>query len=187
MPTIPTRLSEISPLARRSAVLIAVALALSGMTACGGSDEDEGSSSATASIPNGESALTAAKLTPSFAGSALTFANRGDSILRASLDRSLGKGAALALKPGSADCRPAAETPSDTDPGRFPFACIIGGTAASGGVSTTFLLGFVVFDVKGGCWHAANERISAAAAGPVLIPQDRALQPENVIAGCAAL
>lgn len=193
-----TQRSAISRVVRGAATLLAAALAALALVACGSSSDETsllpvtpaeageagtGGPEANAPAP---AALTAADLTPSFAQAAIAFGSRGDSVLRASLDRSLGKGAALALKPEGAECRPASATPSDADSERFPFACIIEGTGASGGVSTTFTLGFVVFGIKGRCWRAANERISASAGPPVLIPQDTALAPENVIRGCAA-
>lgn len=163
----------------------------SGTTGTTGASEKTGATGAaettgaTASSSSPTSELSAATLTSSFSKAAVGFGSRRGSVLRLSVSRSLGKGAAIAMKPESADCRPASATPADSAPARFPFACIVSGTAASGGVSTTFTLGFVVFGIRGRCWRAANERIAAAKSGPVLIPKQRAMQPANVIAGCA--
>lgn len=182
----PPQHSVTRPVVRRIRPLAALVLvSILVLTGCGGSggDASTGAVSSAATVPGGGS-ITAASLTPSFARAAVGFAGRTGSVLARSLDRSLGKGTAVAIKPGSAECRAAAATPSDNHPARFPFACIVSGIGAYGGVSTTFTLGFVVFNVKGHCWRAANERISAASAGPVLIPRSRALAPANVVAGC---
>ena len=154
--------------------MLCAALALPG---CG-----SGSETTTGGSP---AALSASSLTPSLGAAARALERRGGSILRRSLDESLGPGAEIIIAPGTTRCRTGAQTPSVSDPRRFPFACIVSGRAKGGGVSTGFTLGFVVFRVHGLCWRATNERIAAAAAGPVVLSRQQALEPANVISGCA--
>ncbi len=161
---------------------LACALAIAATTLFGcGSSEDEGDGGTTASPAV---ALDAPSLTASVGEVVPSFAGRPGSVLTSAVERSLGKGAAIAIKPASTQCRAVAETSSAEEAGRYPFACIVDGTAAAGGVSTEFTLGLVVFSVDGGCWKAANERIAVAAGRPLLIPRSRALEPANVISGC---
>jgi hypothetical protein len=165
-------------------VLLALAL-----SACGGSGSDTtaagtGSGGSTGS-GGASSKLTATALTPSLGAAARVLETRNGSVLRRSLDESLGKDATISIAPGTAVCRTGAQTASVTNPKRYPFACIISGRArGGGGVTTGFVLGFVVFHVNGLCWRASNERIAAAASGPVLLPRQQALEPANVISGC---
>jgi hypothetical protein len=160
-------------------VLLALAL-----SACGGGGSDStGSTSGGGGSSAG--ALTTASLTPSLGAAARAFETRGDSVLRRSLNESLGPGATIRIAPGTTVCRTGAQTASVTNPGRDPFACIVSGRARAPGTATEFVLGFVVFHVNGLCWRASNERIAAAASGPVLLPRRQALEPANVISGCA--
>lgn len=163
------------------AILCCAAILLVALAGCGGGS-DTGSTATTAA----PAAIDAQSLTASLEKAAPALAGRPGSVLTSAVERSLGKGAAIAIKPGSAECRPVTETSSASEAGKYPFACIVGGTAAAGGVSSVFTLGLVVFDVDGLCWKAANERIAVAAGRPILIPRSRALEPANVISGCVA-
>src|SRR4029079_18018605 len=84
-------------------------------------------------------------------------------------DASLGPNAEIAIEAGSTRCRSGSATPSVTNPRRFPFPGSVSGRATAAGVQTGFTLGFVVFNLHGRCWKATNERIAAAASGPVVL------------------
>lgn len=153
---------------------------------CGGGDDATTGSaaSAPARAPAETGPVTAAALAPSLGSSARQLERRSGSILRRSLNASLGPNAEIAIEAGSTRCRSGSATPSVTNPRRFPFACIVSGRATAAGVQTGFTLGFVVFNLHGRCWKATNERIAAAASGPVVLTRREALEPANVIAGC---
>lgn len=156
------------------------------LSGCGGGDDatsgSAASAPATTTVEPGP--LTAVALAPSLGSSARQLESRSGSTLRRSLNDSLGPNAKIAIDAGSTRCRSGSATPSVTNPGRFPFACIVSGRASASGVETGFTLGFVVFKLDGRCWKATNERIAAAASGPVSLSRQEALQPANVIAGC---
>jgi hypothetical protein len=153
---------------------------------CGGGDDATTGSaaSAPARAPAETGPVTAAALAPSLGSSARQLERRSGSILRRSLDASLGPNAEIAIEAGSTRCRSGSCNPiRDESP---PLSLRLHRLRQGHGcrVQTGFTLGFVVFNLHGRCWKATNERIAAAASGPVVLTRREALEPANVIAGC---
>jgi hypothetical protein len=113
------------------------------------------------------------------------FLQRDGSTLHRSLVRFLGPRLTAGVSQGATECRPGADTPSITDPQRFPFACIVEGSADGQGLTVNITLGFVGLSLDGRCWQAANERVTVTATAPALLPRREAMRPVNRIAGCA--
>lgn len=169
---------------RRPAAAACLAIALSlavPLTGCGGGDGGEkGESSA-----GEDAALSMSELADSVEGQAESFLQRDGSALHRSLVRFLGPRLTADVSRGATECRPGADTPSITDPQRFPFACVVEGSADGQGLSVNVTLGFVGLSLDGRCWQAANERVTVTATAPALLPRSEAMRPFNRIAGCA--
>ena len=157
-----------------AALLVAVAIA-----GCGGGD---GTSTA-ASGPVAE--LTRRQLGVAVEKRTAAFLEREGTALRISLHRFLGPRLTTKVESGSAICRPGSETPSITDPKKYPFACVVRGSAKGQGLEVGITLGFVGTELSGGCWRAVNERVSVTTTAPALLSAREARRPVNQIADCA--
>lgn len=160
--------------------LVIVSLALLG---CGGSDGTEASTVATT---GGLGSLTPKALAISVEEQTAGFLDREGTALHRSLERFVGGKITTEVAQGSAECRPGNETASISNPGEYPFACIVEGSADGAGLQVNITLGFVGIEVNGRCWRAANERISATTGAPALLSRKEAMQPVNQISGCAS-
>jgi hypothetical protein len=149
---------------------------------CGGEDEATTTSAATASAL-GE--LPLPQLQVSVEEQVPDFLNRRGTVLAKNLDRFLGGEMSAKVVKGSAQCRAGENTPSITDPDKYPFACIVSGNVSGKGLTVGVTLGFVGLSVEGLCWRAANERISVTTSVPALVPRQAALDPINQLEGCA--
>jgi hypothetical protein len=125
------------------------------------------------------------ELAGSVEGQAEGFLQRDGSALHQSLVRFLGPRLTAGVSRGATECRPGADTPSIADPEKFPFACIVEGSADGQGLTVNITLGFVGLSLDGRCWQAANERVTVTATVPALLPRREAMRPVNRIAGCA--
>jgi hypothetical protein len=165
-----------------AAACLAISLSLAApLTACGGGDGGErGRASA-----GGDAAPSMSELAGSVERQAEGFLQRDGSALHRSLVRFLGPRLTADVSRGAAECRPGADTPSITDPRRFPFACVVEGSADGQGLNVNITLGFVGLSIDGRCWQAANERVTVTATAPALLPRSEAMRPVNRIAGCA--
>ncbi len=184
---------------RAPVAAIAVLLALLAGAGCGPGSSDSSTTTATAQPatttgstggaagggPQSPGSLDAAALTKSVERQMPVFLSRSDTTLVNSLQPVVGEGSDLKLVPNSVACLPGSQTPAIRDPQKYPFACIATVAASGGGLTIEVKLGLVVFSVRGVCWRASNERILATGTRPVLIPRTQALNPENVISGCA--
>lgn len=159
------------------AAVLALTIALAG---CGGGGGDGGGSTATA-----DAAPSMRELAGSVEGQAEGFLQRDGSALHRSLVRFLGRRLTAGVSQGATECRPGADTPSITDPEKFPFACVVEGSADGQGLTVNITLGFVGLSLDGRCWRAANERVTVTATAPALLPRREAMRPVNRIAGCA--
>jgi hypothetical protein len=159
------------------AVVLALTIALAG---CGGGGGDGAESTATA-----DAAPSMRELAGSVEGQAEGFLQRDGSALHRSLVRFLGPRLTAGVSRGATECRPGADTPSITDPEKFPFACVVEGSADGQGLTVNITLGFVGLSLDGRCWQAANERVTVTATAPALLPRREAMRPVNRIAGCA--
>jgi hypothetical protein len=159
------------------AVVLALTIALAG---CGGGGGEIAGSTATA-----DAAPSMRELAGSVEGQAEGFLQRDGSALHRSLVRFLGPRLTAGVSKGATECRPGADTPSITDPERFPFACVVEGSADGQGLTVNITLGFVGLSLDGRCWQAANERVTVTATAPALLPRREAMRPVNRIAGCA--
>jgi hypothetical protein len=157
---------------------IGLAMPLSGCGGGGGGDE-AGSTAAA------EAAVSMSELAGSVEEQAEGFLQRDGSALHRSLVRFLGPRLTAEVSRGASECRPGADTPSIADPEKFPFACIVEGSADGQGLTVNITLGFVGLSLDGRCWQAANERVTVTATAPALLPRREAMRPVNRIAGCA--
>ncbi len=115
---------------------------------------------------------------------AAAFLERHGTALRRSLRDYLGPELTTAVEAGATVCRAGSETPSIDDPRRYPFACIVRGSADGQGLEVGITLGFVGTELDGRCWRAANERVAVTTTVPALLTRDEARRPVNQIAGC---
>jgi hypothetical protein len=163
-----------------SAACLAMALAIP-LAGCGGGGggDDAGSTAA------GEAALSMSELAGSVEGQAEKFLQRDGSALHRSLTRFLGSQITADVSRGTTECRSGRDTPSIDDPQKFPFACIVEGSADGKGLTVNITLGFVGLSLEGRCWQAANERVTVTATAPALLPRREAMRSVNRIAGCA--
>jgi hypothetical protein len=157
---------------------VALAIPLAGCGGSGGGDE-AGSTAA------GEAAISMSELASSVEGRAESFLQRDGSALHRSLVRFLGAQIATNVSRGTTECRSGRNTPSIVDPEKFPFACIVEGSADGNGLTVNITLGFVGLNIDGRCWQAANERVTVTATAPALLSRRQAIRPVNRIAGCA--
>lgn len=158
------------------AVALALAMALAG---CGGGGDGAGSTAAEDAAPSMR------ELAGSVEGQAEGFLRRDGSALHRSLVRFLGPRLTAGVSRGATECRPGADTASIADPRKFPFACIVEGSADGQGLTVNITLGFVGLNLDGRCWQAASERVTVTATAPALLPRREAMRPVNRIAGCA--
>jgi len=148
------------------------------LTGCRGGEDTTNSTS------TGLGDLTLRRLQASVEGQTTAFLTRDGTVLAKSLDRFLGGEMSAKVVKGSAQCRVGRDTPSITDPDRYPFACIVSGNASGRGLTVGVTLGFVGLSVDGRCWRAANERVAVTTSAPALISRQAALRPVNQIEGC---
>ena len=161
-----------------AAVLAVLTLALA---ACGGSDEAATGATTAAGSPQ----PLPAGLEASVEAETVAFLAREGTALRESLRPYLGPRPATAVERGSAICRPGTATASIADADRYPFACVVRGSASAGGLEVEVTLGFVGTELDGECWRAANERVAATTTTPALLTREEAMRAVNQIAGCA--
>lgn len=165
---------------RALTVCLAIALAIPPAGCGGGGGGDEVGSTAAP-----EAAVSMRELAGSVEAQAQGFLQREGSTLHRSLVRFLGPRLTAGVSKGATECRPGRDTASITDPQRFPFACVVEGSADGQGLTVNITLGFVGLNLDGRCWQAANERVTVTATAPALVPRKEALRPVNRIAGCA--
>lgn len=158
----------------RTAAGATVLLLLAAFAGCGGA---EGGAA--------EADVTPRQLAPSLEAEAAAFLERDGTALHRNLHRFLGSNPAAEVERGSAVCRSGRETPSISNPRRYPFACIVRATADGDGLEVEIVLGFVGTELDGRCWRAANERVAVTTSLPELLSRREARRPINQIAGCA--
>jgi hypothetical protein len=159
------------------ATLLALAVPLAG---CGGGGGEKAASPA-----GGGAAISMSELASSVEAQAESFLQRDGSALHKSLVRFLGGEIAAEVSPGDTECRSGRNTAAIADPEKFPFACIVQGSADGRGLTVNVTLGFVGLGIDGRCWKAANERVAVTATAPALLTRREAMQAVNRIAGCA--
>jgi hypothetical protein len=167
---------------RRLGALAATAclvLALPALSGCGGGEE-------TTVSTTGLGDLTLPELTASLEAEAAEFLERPDSALGVSLHEFLGPRIVTEVERGSAICRRGRDTPSIDDPQRYPFACVVRGSADGQGLLVEITLGFVGTGVEGRCWHAVNERVLVTTTRPATLSKPEALKPPNRLEACAS-
>jgi hypothetical protein len=152
------------------ALALVIALSASG---CGGGEESLAKP------------LTMRRLASSLEGRSAPFLRREGTTLHRNLVRFLGGQIEAKVSRGTAECRPGRETASISNPKKYPFACIVEGSATGSGLTVNITLGFVGLKLDGSCWRAANERVSVTTGAPALIGADEARRPVNQIAACA--
>jgi hypothetical protein len=171
-----------SPRASATCVAAVLALALAmPLAGCGRS----GGGDRAGSTAGEEAAISMSELAGSVEAQAERFIEREGSVLHRSLTRFLGDRITAGVSRGTTECRPGRDTPSIADPRRFPFACVVEGSADGGGLTVNIALGFVGLSLDGRCWQAANERVTVTATAPALLPRRQAMRQVNRIAGCA--
>jgi hypothetical protein len=159
------------------ATLLALAVPLAG---CGGGGGEKAASTA-----GGGAAISMSELASSVEAQAESFLQRDGSALHKGLTQFLGAQIATGVSKGTTECRPGRNTPSIADPRKFPFACVVEGSADGNGLTVNITLGFVGLSLDERCWQAANERVSVTATAPALLSRREAMLPVNRIAGCA--
>jgi hypothetical protein len=167
---------------------VVMLLVLTVLGGCGGGSDQTTTSSAStsASVPARELGdLTPQELATSVEGQTADFLDRDGTALHRSLEQFLGGKIATSVAKGSAECRAGKNTASIADPGKYPFACIVEGSAAGKGLTVNITLGFVGLGIHGRCWRAADERVSVTTGAPALLTRREAMRPVNQIAGCA--
>jgi hypothetical protein len=172
----PRRLGSVS---RRPGILAAyLVFALAALSGCGAGEE-------TTVSTTGLGDLTLPELTTSLEAEAAEFLERPDSALGASLHEFLGPKITTEVEQGSAICRRGRDTASIEDPKRYPFACVVRGSADGQGLLVEISLGFVGTGVEGRCWHAVNERVLVTTTRPSTLSKAEAMRPPNRLEGCA--
>jgi hypothetical protein len=159
--------------------LLCASLLLAG---CGG--DNQGSTTTTASF-GGLGDFTPRELAGSVEAQAAVFLARDGTALRKSLRQFLGREVTTRVARGSVECRSGQNTASIDDPHRYPFACIVEGSADGRGLTVNITLGFVGLEIDGRCWRAANERVSVTTSAPAVLTRREALKPVNQIHACA--
>ena len=112
------------------------------------------------------------------------FLNREGTALRRGLDRFLGGRITTEVSGDSAECRAGKDTASISNPKKYPFACVVEGSAEGNGLEVNITLGFVGLKLEGRCWQAANERISVTTGAPALLTREEAARPVNQVRAC---
>jgi hypothetical protein len=164
---------------RFSFALLCVLVLLAGC----GRDDQEFTTTTTAASGLGD--LSSRELARSVEAQAAVFLARDGTALRKSLHQFLGGEVTTRVAKGSAECRSGQNTASIDDPGRYPFACIVEGSADGEGLAVNITLGFVGLEIDGRCWKAANERVSVTTSAPAVLTRQEALKPVNQIHACA--
>lgn len=132
-----------------------------------------------------EGPLGMAELGESVEREAAEFLERPGSALGVSLREFLGPKIATEVESGSAICRRGRDTPSIEDPRRYPFACVVSGSADGEGLLVEITLGFVGTGIDGRCWKAVNERVLVTTTRPHTLTKPEATRPPNRLQGCA--
>jgi hypothetical protein len=153
--------------------VIALAFLLALLPGCGGGESD------VAKPPSMR------ELARSVEAQSAPFLRRDGTTLRRNLVRFLGGPVETSVAKGSVECRAGRDTPSISDPKKYPFACIVEGSAAGKGLTVNVTLGFVGLKLDDRCWRAANERVSVTTGAPALLSAEEARRPVNQIAACA--
>jgi hypothetical protein len=157
-------------LAACGALVLAFSLLL--LEGCGGGED------------RNEEPLTMRQLAGSVEGKSAAFLDREGTALHRSLERFLGGRITTKVARGSAECRSGKRTASISNSKKYPFACIVEGSADGNGLTVNIALGFVGMKLEGRCWRAANERISVTSGAPALLTRREAMRPLNQIAAC---
>jgi len=151
---------------------LALVIALTTFGGCGGGEEDPAKP------------LAMRRLASSVEGQSAAFLDRDGTALHRSLARFLGGEISTEVAKGSTQCRPGSQTASIANPKKYPFACIVEGSAEGNGLEVNITLGFVGLDLDDECWRAANERISVTTGAPALLSREKAARPVNQIDAC---
>lgn len=171
----------------RALAVVAGVAALATLAGCGGSSADGTESQPPLDISargtTGEQALE--ELEKSVELEAAEFLERPESALGVSLREFLGPRIETEVEAGSAICRRGRDTPSIADPRRYPFACVVRGSADGEGLLVEVTLGFVGLSVEGRCWEAVNERVLVTTTRPTTLSRPEAMRPPNRLQGCA--
>lgn len=160
---------------RHAALCLVGAMVL--LVGCGGGDDETVSTT-------GLGDLALPELTASVEAESAEFLERPDSALGASLHEFLGPEVVTEVYEGSAICRRGRDTASIEDPEKYPFACVVRGSADSEGLLVEITLGFVGTGVEGRCWHALNERVLVTTTRPHTLSEREAKRPPNRLDGC---
>jgi hypothetical protein len=156
---------------------ICLAAAVLCCAGCGGGEE-------TTVSTTGLGDLALPELTASLEAESAEFLERPDSALGVSLREFLGPKIATEVEQGSAICRRGRDTASIDDPKRYPFACVVRGSADVEGLLVEISLGFVGTGVEGRCWHAVNERVLVTTTRPHTLSKREAMRPPNRLSAC---
>jgi hypothetical protein len=159
----------------RVAVCVATALVLSLLLFLGSCGEGDD--------PGAES-LTMRQLTRSVEAQSADFLERDGTALHRSLEQFLPGRITIEVAKGSTECRSGNQTASISNPNKYPFACIVEGSAEGEGLTVNITLGFVGLKLAGRCWRAANERVSVTTGAPALVSQEEAARPVNQVRAC---
>jgi len=151
---------------------LGLALAVSSLAGCGGGEDEPAKP------------LAMRQVARSLERESTAFLDREGTALHRGLDRFLGGRITTEVSKGSAECRSGKKTASISDPQRYPFACIVEGSAAGGGLTVNITLGFVGLDLDDACWQAANERIAVTTGAPTLVTREEADRPVNQVRAC---
>ena len=166
---------------RAAAALAATAsIGLGLLAGCGSGDGGE-RDGATSQEPD----LTMTLLAKSVESRAAAFLQREGTAVHRSLEKFLGPKIVTEVARNDTECRSGRDTASIANPRRYPFACIVEGSADGRGLNVNITLGFVGLKLDGPCWRAANERVSVTSTAPALLSGREAMRPVNRISGCA--
>jgi hypothetical protein len=124
------------------------------------------------------------QLANSVEGQSAAFLDRDGTALHHSLVRFLGGKITTEVAKDSTECRPGKQTASITNPKKYPFACVVEGSAEGNGLEVNITLGFVGLKLEGRCWQAANERVSVTTGAPALVSQEEAERAVNQVRAC---
>lgn len=157
---------------RSASLLGALALAALVIAGCGGGEEEPAKP------------LTMRQVARSLEGQSADFLDREGTALHRGLKRFLGGEIKTKVSKGSVECRSGRDTASISDPKKYPFACIVEGSADGRGLEVNITLGFVGLELDDECWRAANERVSVTTGIPALVSREEAQRPMNQVRAC---
>ena len=103
------------------------------------------------------------QLTRSVEAQSADFLERDGTALHRSLEQFLPGRITIEVAKGSTECRSGNQTASISNPNKYPFACIVEGSAEGEGLTVNITLGFVGLKLAGRCWRAANERVESGS------------------------